>query len=263
MHRQEEAKKDQLSVLRNASHESPTWEAFSSFAAQIHRMNQFMESTTKKLSVLTQWTEPFSPSKYSSQLPTVYNSNYHSPQSPLSPCNLFPPALPATSLSSSQSPSLNSPTPGPLPPDPQPQSAQTITLNRCPVYPPTSGFSQPDGSILTPTTISASNQCTYHVLPLLPLGQPLVHTSHDLVLPPTSAFLSSTYPMFMTVNCTWQYILNKVINLSVLWSSYSPNSLSDYADVKSIWQAWNEGEYIKDVGRKPALQLIDARWGNL
>ena len=52
-----------MSVLRNAFHEGPTQEALSSFAAQIHRMNRFMESTTEKLSVLTRWTEPFSPSK--------------------------------------------------------------------------------------------------------------------------------------------------------------------------------------------------------
>jgi len=34
-------------------------------------------------------------------------------------------------------------------------------------------------------------------------------------------------------------------------------------DVKSIWQAWDEGAYIKDVGRKLALRLIDTKWGNL
>jgi hypothetical protein len=104
------------------------------------------------------------------------------------------------------------------------------------------------------------------VLPLSPLttlGQPVVHTSHDLVLPPTSAFLSSTYPVFTTVDCTWQYILDRVVNPSPLWFSYSPGSLGDFADVKSIWQAWDEGEYIKDIGRKPALRLIDTRWGNL
>jgi hypothetical protein len=90
------------------------------------------------------------------------------------------------------------------------------------------------------------------------------YTPHmDLVLPPTSAFSSSTYPVFTTIDCTWQYILDRVVNPSPLWSSYSPSSLGDYADVKSIWQAWNKGEYIKDVGHKPALRLIDARWGNL
>jgi hypothetical protein len=247
-------------------------------------MNQFMESTAEKLTVLTRRSEPFSPSKRSSGSQPMCNSNnYHLP----SPRNLFPPALPATSnlrsmsppptsLSSSQSQAAsafpNSPTSGPLPPDPQSsvQSAQIVTPNGGQVYPPTSGlgFPRSASSVLSPTTISASNQHIYHVLPLSPfaaLGQSLalVHTSHDLVLPPTSAFLSSTYPVFTTVDCTWQYILDRVVNPSPLWSSYSPGSLGDYSDVKLIWQAWDEGEYIKDVGRKPALRLIDTRWGNL
>ena len=281
LRRQEEAKNNQssASVLKNAFHESPTREAFSSFAAQIHGMNQFMESATDKLSVLTRRTEPFSPSKHNSLAQTM---SYHPP----SPRNLFPqaPSLPATprtsesilrllplpppafssdSTSSSKSASPISPTSGPLPPV---QSAQVVTSNGGQVYPPTSGFPRP-ASILSPTTISTSNQHIYHVLPLSPvattLGQPLVHTPHDLILPPTSVFLYSTYPVFTTVDCTWQYLLDKVVNPSPLWSSYSPGSLGDYADIKSIWQAWDEGEYIKDVGRKPALRLIDARWGNL
>ena len=282
--REEEAKNDQFSVLKNAFHESPTREAFSSFAAQIHGMNQFMESTAEKLTVLTRRTEPFSPSKRISQ--PMSNSSNHSPLTP----NLFPPALPATSisrLSSPQAPSpsllsfqsasepSNLPTSGPLPSNPQPllQSAQIITSNGAQVYSPTttSGFPQPGPAslssvrVLSPTEISSTNQTVYHVLPLSPFitfGQP-IHTSHDLVLPPTSAFLSSTYPVFTTVDCTWQYILDRVVNPSSLWSSYSPGSLGDYTDVKSIWQAWDEGEYIKDVGHKPALRAIDTRWGNL
>ena len=31
----------------------------------------------------------------------------------------------------------------------------------------------------------------------------------------------------------------------------------------SIWQVWDEGAYVKDVGCKPALRLIDERWGKL
>ena len=125
----------------------------------------------------------------------------------------------------------------------------------------------PTTQVLSPITISlaASNQNTYHVLQLSPAipGQPLVHTSHDLVLPPASTFLFSTYPVFTTVDCTWQYILDRVVNPSSLWVSYSSGSLGDYADVKSIWQAWDEVEYIKDISHRPALQLIDKRWGNL
>ena len=63
---------------------------------------------------------------------------------------------------------------------------------------------------------------------------------------------------------SWQYILDRVVNPSFLWSSYAPGSLrlEDYEDVKYIWQAWDEGVYIKDVGHKPGLRLIDARRGN-
>ncbi len=179
------------------------------------------------------------------------------------------PLTPGPSDSSkSQSTSSNSPISGPLSPKPQPsiQLAQTTTSNGGQVYAPTSRFSNHQSNVLSPTTISASNLHIYHVLPLSPLaylGQPLIHTSHDLVLPSASAFSSSTYPVFTTIDCTWQYVLDKVVNPSPLWSSYAPCSLGDYADVKSIWQAWDEGTYIKNVGRKPAFRLIDARWGNL
>jgi len=243
-------------------------------------MNQFMESTAENLSVLARRTEHFSPSKHSSQRPPLN----------ISPCSLFPSGRPTVPGSEPAS-SLSSPPPTPsnssqshtgspnsstsaLPLSPEPQPSRQgpdpirIPLNGGQVCPPTSsGFtlSALATNVLTPTMISAPNQHIYHVLPLSPLANPspLVHTSHDLILPPASAFSSSTYPIFTTVDCTWQYILDGVINPSLLWSSYAPGSLGDYADVKSIWQAWDEGAYIKDVGRKPALRLIDARWGNL
>ena len=226
-----------------------------------------MESTSENLSVLARRTESFSPSKRSSQLTNFTPTN-------ITPCNLFPSGRSTeleTITSTTSSISLpprhaGSPTSAsPLCPDFTTRQQDQMTIRR----PPTSsGFSQsapssPSSSILTPTVISAPNQCIHHVLPLSPSDNPLIHTSHDLILPAASAFLSSTYPIFTTTECTWQYILDKVINPSFLWSSYAPGSLGDYADIKSIWQAWDEGAYIKDVGRKPALRLIDGRWGNL
>ena len=252
-------------------------------------MNQFIESTAENLSVLARRTESFSPSKHSSQL------SFRPPLN-VSPCSLFPsggPTVPGSELetstsslssppstptTSSQQPHAGSPNPPtsapPFPPKTQPSrqlDPTRITLNGGQVCPPTtSGFAlpvpAPASNILTPTLISASNQHIYHVLPLSPLanpGQQLIQTSHDLILPPASAFSSSTYPIFTTAECTWQYIFDSVVNPSLLWSSYAPGSLGDYADIKSIWQAWDEGAYIKDVGHKPALRLIDARWGNL
>jgi hypothetical protein len=71
------------------------------------------------------------------------------------------------------------------------------------------------------------------------------------------------YPPFTTRDCTWQYIFDRITNPSDLWVLYAPRGLGDYPDVKSLWQAWDKGTFVDDVGRKPALQLIDARWGNL
>ena len=269
---------DQVSALGNAFHESPTQNAFSSFAAQMHGMNHFMESMAEKLSVLERQTEPFLPSKHSAVQPNLTDHHLPSSSNPISPCRLFPPSStsnlsvppsnhgPSTSSQSVPSSSL-SPTSEPLvSPDTQLSihSAQIVTSNGS--RRPASEFPLPRSNVLSPATISASNHHTYLILPLLPVAtfaQPLVHTPHDLVLPPASAFLSSTYPIFTTVNCTWQYLLDQVINPSPLWSSYAPGSLGDYADIKSIWQAWDEGTYIKNVGCKLALRLIDARWGNL
>ena len=279
----EETANSQISVLRNAFHETPTRNAFSSFAAQIHGMNQFMESTSENLSVLARRTESFSPSKHGLQF-------INCPPLNITPCSLFPPGRPTvpeleTSTSNLSLPPGPPQTPAsasPLSPEPQAQPLRQLEqdltrvtlVNGGQVCPPTSsesGFAlpvsapSPASNILTPTMISAPNQCINHVLPLSPLDNPLrvIHTSHDLILPASSAFSSSTYPIFTTTECTWQYVLDNVVNPSFLWSSYAPGSLGEYADIKSIWQAWDEGAYIKDVGRKPALRLIDARWGNL
>ena len=279
---QEEAANAQISVLRNAFHETPTRNAFSTFAAQIHGMNQFIESTAENLSLLTRRTESFSPSKHSSQLScrpplNITLCNLFASGRPTVPCiepetsssNLSTPTIPSQIHANFLTGNSESPTSSsPLSLEPQPSRQPDLTLDGGQVCPTTSpGFTSgcPASDILTPTVISVSNQCIYHVLPLSPLanpGQILIHTLHDLILPPASAFSSSAYPIFTTVECTWQYILDRVVNPSLLWSSYAPGSLGDYEDVKSIWQAWDEGAYIKDVGHKPALRLIDARWGN-
>lgn len=232
-----------------------------------------MESAAENLSVLARRTESFSPSKHNLQL------SYRPPLN-ISPCSLFASGRPSVPQAGSELETSTSSLSSPSDPTSDPTSSQPHAAGspNAPLFSPepqsskqptSSGFSPlvsaPASDILTPTMVSASNQCIY-VLPLSPLansGQPLIHTSHDLILPPASAFSSSTYPIFTTVECTWQYILDMVINPSPLWSSYAPGSLGDYADVKSIWQAWDEGTYIKDVGHKPALRLIDARWGNL
>lgn len=91
----------------------------------------------------------------------------------------------------------------------------------------------------------------YDVLPLsLPnaFDQPAPRTQHDLILPPAIAFTSSFYPSFTVRDCTWQFVFEKVVNPSALWSVYAPESLGDYTDIKSLWQAWDEGTYLPNIG---------------
>ena len=122
-------------------------------------------------------------------------------------------------------------------------------------------------NLLTPLTVMVStSHAIYHILPLsLPdsLGQPPPWTQQDLILPPCSAFASAIYPPFTTCDCTWQYLFDRITNPSKIWLLYTPGSLGDYLDIKSLWQAWDEGAFVIDVGQTPALRLIDARWGNL
>ena len=274
LRQQEEVANDQLSVLGNAFHESPTRNAFSSFAAQMKGMNRHMESTSEQLSVLTRRTEPFSPSKSNSQ---PHSTNFHPFWHSVSPCRLFPPGSSAPVTPTSPSPPPPAPSNSPqynsfAMPEPRPPTVSTcesLPVQTSPLPVPSNGRVYPlqiSNTLNPATTISASNHI-YHILPLTPSaahGQP-VRTPHDLVLPPATAFSMSApmYPVFTTVDCTWQYILNRVVNLSALWSSYAPGSLGDYPDIKSIWQMWDEGTYIENVGRKPAVRLIDERWGNL
>ncbi len=268
LRQQEEVANDQLSVLGNTFHESPTRNAFSSFAAQMKGMNQLMESTSEQLSVLTRRTEPFSPSKFNSRLnPTNFHPFWQnasvSPPGSGAPVTPTSPSSPSTPSNSPQSNSFAMPEPRP------PTTHQSLPFQTSPLPVPSNGRVYPlqiSNTLNPATAISASNHI-YHVLPLTPSAahsQP-VRTPHDLVLPPAAAFSMSaqTYPVFTTVDCTWQYILDRVINPSALWSSYAPGSLGNYPDIKSIWQTWDEGAYIENVGRKPAVRLIDARWGNL
>ena len=238
-----------------------------------------MATTNSQLSIITRRTEPFSPSKRCPQA-AHRNSSHSSPPAEFisSRSNSLaipfftsePDSLPESesgnnSNSPTQPPFLHpapAPTPQPLPPSQSPRLSATATICPSPVV-----FTPSPSNLLTPVTITLStNHPAYHVLPLsLPasLGQPPLRTQQDLILPPCSAFASANYPPFTTRDCTWQYIFDRIINPSNLWLSYAPGSLGDYPDIKSLWQAWDEGTFVNDVGRTPALRLIDARWGNL
>lgn len=89
------------------------------------------------------------------------------------------------------------------------------------------------------------------------------HTSYDKILPPPTAFTNLTYPPFTTSNCTWTYVLKAVENPLLLWEIYAPGNLGEYSTVSALWEAWDEGTYLVDIGRKAALRSIEERWGAL
>ncbi|KAF8267001.1 hypothetical protein EI94DRAFT_1489235, partial [Lactarius quietus] len=71
------------------------------------------------------------------------------------------------------------------------------------------------------------------------------------------------YPPFHTHNCTWNSVLSLVQQPLLLWPGYAPKHLGEYSDIKSLWQAWEEGMFVEGVGCTPPLRLIDEKWGSL
>jgi hypothetical protein len=263
--RQEELVRHQSSLVERTFQETPTRHAFSSVSTELHELKQAVATTNSQLSIITRRTEPFSPSKCR---PHRNSSESHSlPELISSESRLAVPFFTSELESGSgnnspiQPPFLHA-APAPTSPLPQsPRLSATATTCPSPVV-----FTPSPSNLLTPLIITVSNHTAYHILPLsLPasLGQPPPRTQQDLILPPCSAFASAIYPPFTTRDCTWQYIFDRITNPSNLWLSYAPGSLGDYPDIKSLWQAWDEGTFVIDVGRTPALRLIDARWGNL
>ncbi|KAI5822688.1 hypothetical protein K523DRAFT_256545 [Schizophyllum commune Tattone D] len=80
---------------------------------------------------------------------------------------------------------------------------------------------------------------------------------------PSADPAQAIYPQFTTSTCTWAAIFDKVQNPVALWGTYAPKGLGGYATVAELWEHWNEGRYIPNVGRLPAIRLIEERWGNL
>ncbi|KAH9971978.1 hypothetical protein BGW80DRAFT_1173830, partial [Lactifluus volemus] len=70
------------------------------------------------------------------------------------------------------------------------------------------------------------------------------------------------YPTFHTQNCTWNSVLSLVQQAPLLWTVYAPKRLGEYADIKSLWQAWEKDMTVEGVGCTPPLWLIDERWGS-
>ena len=235
--------------------------------------------TNSQLSVITRRTEHFSPSKQrpsyrNSLLPLVSSQAVPFAQTAFletsNSASFQPPSQPISESSPAVSPSPRPTLSFSAPISPPTQSNSELIS---PTSTPAAVCPSP-GPVMSPPTLSnlltpliiTSSRIIYHVLPLslaTSLGQPPPRTQHDLILPPCGAFASALYPPFTTRDCTWQYTFDRITDPSSLWLSYAPGSLGDYPNIKTLWQAWDEGTFVVDVGRKPALRLIDARWGNL
>jgi hypothetical protein len=270
LHR-EELVRHQSSLVERTFQETPTRHAFSSVSTELRELRQAVATTNSKLSVITRRTESFSPSKscppsHRNSSPEFISSRAIPLSTSKSGSNPGPP-IPSRPLIS-EFPAPTFPGPPQTPRHLNSHSGNSATTTACPsqvAFTPLATPSNP-GPLLTPLIVAVSSRAIYHVLPLsspASPGQPPPRTQQDLILPPSDAFASAIYPPFTTRDCTWQYIFDRIRNPSTLWLSYAPGSLGDYPDIKSLWQAWDEGTFVIDVGRTPALRLIDARWGNL
>jgi hypothetical protein len=79
---------------------------------------------------------------------------------------------------------------------------------------------------------------------------------------PHGAGLAGPGPARGQSSCTWNSVLSLIKQPPLLWTVYAPKNLGDYADIKSLWQAWEEGITVEGVGYTPPLQVIDEQWGS-
>ena len=109
----------------------------------------------------------------------------------------------------------------------------------------------------------------FHVLRLCP-GPMAPPTPFDIILPAAAAFCNSVekvqasqsqYPTFTPSTCGWHAIFEQIIHPALLWDCWGPGSLGEYPDVLTLWKSWDEGMAIEGVGQRPPLRLVDARWG--
>lgn len=253
---QEELKYSQSVAIEQTFHEKPTRNAFSSVSTQLHGIVQLINAHTSDLSVIKRRTEQFSPSKPSRTLNieesgTSRTRNYDRELQPIAP---VPPILISKAV---QEPQRHLPAPGSTPLIETPLGLTPILAPIVVtevIVPPAANGPAP-APIPQITTVGSKS---YIILPLS-----VSRTQYDLILPPPGAFQASVYPSFAAADCTWNSVFAHIVDPSLLWTVYAPDSLGNYPDIKSLWQAWDEGSYVENVGRKPALRLLDARWGSL
>jgi hypothetical protein len=252
-----------VSDIQQTFHETPTRNAFSAFSARVRNMEQLTSDIHSQIQKISTRTEQFSPSNKFPSMSSTSQNHYLGPSIPfpiLTARQNAPQAPPPSPAVSGQTAS-NFFTPNP--PSGAPQTPQRLSPSSIQqLNAPTPCID--NHPMLIPITIEKVHKI-YHVLPLTatPPNEPTIRTQHDPILPPQTAFPNGTFPKFTSRNCTWQYILEKVVNLTVLWDSYAPQSLGFYSDIKMLWQWWDKGSFVEGVGRLPALCLIEARWGIL
>ncbi|PPR08000.1 hypothetical protein CVT24_003747 [Panaeolus cyanescens] len=262
--KQEEHTRHQSLLIEQAFQEKPTQNAFAAVVSEIGSLRHTVESLSSQISVIHRRSEILSPSKHSqrdhSQAQTQFPKR-RQVSKPASENHL--PVTVAQAVTQPDSLACLEPTTRTTPYNPQ---LSVTSTSSTPIHPTPSEFCEVSGQQRVGIRLVISRVGTNNVLhltPPMPPEQPPPRTQHDLILPPCTAFDQSRYPQFTTRTCTWQHILDAVSNPVELWATYEPGSLGEYRDIKSLWQAWDEGTFVPNVGHKPALRLIDARWGDL
>jgi hypothetical protein len=124
-------------------------------------------------------------------------------------------------------------------------------------------------AVTVPVPRTTGSDITYYVLPTTTVAPnpSTIHPLNDLILPPSSAFGSpsssiSTYPSFLH-NSSWSTILSLVQNPRLLWDIYAPKNLGEYICVKEIWDTWDAGLVVQNVGQMPPLKDVEERFGKI
>ncbi|PPQ83254.1 hypothetical protein CVT24_001164 [Panaeolus cyanescens] len=270
--KQEEHTRHQSLLIEQAFQERPTQNAFAAVVSEIRSLRHTVESSSSQISVIHRRSAILSPSKHSqsdrSQAPFPKHRQLSNPASENHHSVIVGQGAQEVTLPDSEpldclEPTITTPYQCR---DPQQLSVSLTGTSNTPIHQTPSKFCEIPGQQLHDIRLVISRVGTNNVLHLTPPTspeQPPPHTQHDLILPPCTAFNQSHYPQFTTHNCTWQHILDAVSNPVELWAAYEPGSLGEYRDIKSLWQAWDEGTFVPNVGHKPALRLIDSRWGDL
>jgi hypothetical protein len=281
--RTKEADAQADTAVTEAFQESATHNAFHSLLTRHSSLEDALHLQTEKLDLIARQTEQFSPSKsrVARQPPPghhVESSIAPGPKATTSAsavcahghvhaCSAVGHGIGMTAACMSPSPPVvarplamshatamwSTPQLGGMQMPPHPQVIPTAPLG-------------PPGPYLLPLVVSHLGS-VYHVLPLSPGPLP-PRTFADLIIPDPIAFcdIMSTsppsYPPFTAMNCLWQVMFTHIRQPQHLWSCWGPKNLGDYPSIEMLWQAWDEGSFVSEVGHQPPLRLVEKQWGH-